>query len=330
MLELLHDIDGARHQYDVALESYRRVGDRRGEALTLHNLALLHDAQGQFEHALEALRQALAINEAIGERPGAAEDLGAIASIVQALGQHEQARALQEQALAAFEMVGYARGQIWALVDLAILARDEQHFDDAESRLADALQLADRSDDVRERYDVLLNRGDVRLMAGRFTEAASDYAAAMEAAESIRASLILDKEALAYFDAPRLEAASRLVRLYAGPLSDPTVALLWADRAHSRQLVRGLRVNPLLRSRALARQQTNREARLLRQLRRLGRSVEDSTDSGTDPLRAIRQYRATEARLQIVWDELEPFDSQYVGLRRGEPTNWRDLRGCLG
>ena len=326
-LEMLHDVEGARRRYLEALPAYRQANDQENEALTLHNLGQLHDNQEEFEAALDYYRQSLEINQAIGAKLGVVEDLGALAAIYQVTGRPDQARELHEGALYLYVEMSHRRGQVWTLVDLGILARDMGDFDAAERYLTDALGLAQEMGDPHEIYEVHLNRGDMHLIAGRAREAAQDYAAAVEAVESIRASLLLEEEALNYFDAPHLEAYDRLVRLCAGPLNDGRHALVWAERAQAREFLRRLRLSEIVQSLRSPEGLVDRETELLIQLRR---SIAALSAAGEpDRLATVRAYAAAEKALRAVWIEIESFDPEYVALRQGEPASWEALRGCL-
>lgn len=152
---------------------------------------------------------------------GIADDLGSIAALYQAKREYEQAKQMHQQALHMYEKVGFREGQVDTLVNLGILARDIHEFGGAERHIAEALILVQEIGNPCLLYDVYLNRGDLYLLANRLQEAAKDYTASVAAAEAIRIHLLLEEEALGFFDELRLEAYDRLVRLYAHGLGNP-------------------------------------------------------------------------------------------------------------
>jgi Flp pilus assembly protein TadD len=74
--------EDAREQYGKAVELRRQLGDRRGVASSLRNLAQLSMVQGRFEEAQSQLDEARALFEAIGDADGLAavdNELGLLA-----------------------------------------------------------------------------------------------------------------------------------------------------------------------------------------------------------------------------------------------------------
>jgi hypothetical protein len=170
-------------------------------------------------------------------------------------------------------------------------------------------------------------RGDVRWMAGRPAEAGQDYEAAVASAESVRGRLLLEAEALGYFDQPRLEAYDRLVYLSLDGQGDAVQALSWQERVKAREFLRHLGLRESLRPRGIPTDLSQEEMRLRRELCRVVEAV--TAADGADRLAALRDCRGIERDLRAVWSQIEPFDPQYVALRRGEPATWLELKECL-
>ena len=63
--------------YEQALPVYRQVGDRWGESITRHNLAMVYEALGDLQRAEDELRIVVALDEAI-EHPDLASDRAAL------------------------------------------------------------------------------------------------------------------------------------------------------------------------------------------------------------------------------------------------------------
>jgi tetratricopeptide (TPR) repeat protein len=57
---------------EQSLAIHREIGHRAGEAATLHNIALIYDAWGRYEEALNTLEKSFAISQEIGHRAGEA------------------------------------------------------------------------------------------------------------------------------------------------------------------------------------------------------------------------------------------------------------------
>jgi tetratricopeptide (TPR) repeat protein len=326
-MEKQHDIEGAHQYYLEALKIYRGAGDRENEALTLHNFGQLYDNQGQFQIALEYYRQSLEINLAIHAKWGVVENLTSLAAIYQVTADPDQARQLHKKALHLQEEIGDRRGQMWTLCDLGIIARDAGHLDEAQRYLNAALMLANKIGDPDEMYEVHFNLGDMHLLTGQLHDAARNYADAVDALESVRHRLLLEEEALSYFDEPHLEVYDRLVRLYVSGLSNPIQALVWEEKAKAREFLRRLSLTEIARSRRTPKDLIDRETQLLTQLHQTAAII--SIASEPSRLAAVRAYESVEVALHTVWTEIKFFDPEYVTMRRGEPASWEEIQKCL-
>jgi CHAT domain-containing protein len=78
-------------KYQEALEFYRRVGDRRGEAHTLNNMGIALWLMGEWQKAMVKQNEALALSRALGDRLGEANALNGIGAIYWAQGEMRKA-----------------------------------------------------------------------------------------------------------------------------------------------------------------------------------------------------------------------------------------------
>ena len=322
-LEKLNNFKEAYYYYEKALIAYRRANDHLNEAVTLHALGELHSNQEEFDAARGFYHQSLEISRTIKAKWVEANNLSSLASLHQMTEEPHIARQIHEAVLRLQQEIGDRLGQVLTLTDLAILDRDAHRFDTAEQRLTEALVLAQDMNDPHQIYDAYLNRGDVHQMACRTQQAMEDYEAAVEAAESVRISLLLEREALDYFNVPRLEAYDRLVDLYVHSLRDARQALRWAERGKAREFLRRLRFSEIMQPRRIPKELTTREARLLFELHQVAQAL--LTVDAMDRLAMAKTYEATERALYKIWIDMEAFDQEYVALRRGEPIGWDEM-----
>ena len=96
----------ARKHYEAALAIYQDIGDRLGEANTLAALSRLALQQGRDEEARALLQQAVDLHAAIGSRYDVAADLGNFGLVLRDLGRLEEARPYLLQAAEMFEVIG--------------------------------------------------------------------------------------------------------------------------------------------------------------------------------------------------------------------------------
>ncbi len=81
----------AADTYTQALEIYRQIGDRLGEAIALNNLGQVRYATGDYPGAAQATAQALEIYRQIGERRGEANTLNNLGRIRYITGDYPEA-----------------------------------------------------------------------------------------------------------------------------------------------------------------------------------------------------------------------------------------------
>jgi len=98
-------------KYHEALESYRRAGDRRGEAETLSNIGEVYYLLGETRKALEKFNEALPIRQGAGDPGGEAETLNNIGAVYQSLGEMRKALEKYNEALPIRRAVGDGRGE---------------------------------------------------------------------------------------------------------------------------------------------------------------------------------------------------------------------------
>jgi len=62
----------ALESYNLSLEIEKEIGDRAGEAQTLHQIAIVYQLTNRFQEALESYNLSLEIKKEIGDRAGEA------------------------------------------------------------------------------------------------------------------------------------------------------------------------------------------------------------------------------------------------------------------
>ena len=108
MQQFRDDRAGALASYGQALELYRQVGARLGEANVLAVMGQLELIRGQSTQAKILLHEAVQIYEAIGSRYSIAAQIGNYGWTLRRIGQAEQARPYLLQAATLFEEMGLA------------------------------------------------------------------------------------------------------------------------------------------------------------------------------------------------------------------------------
>ncbi|MGD1936558.1 MAG: CHAT domain-containing protein [Cyanophyceae cyanobacterium] len=93
-------LPGAIQEWKAALQLFRNLGDRAGEADTLSNLGLIYETQGKYRQAIIHQESALALHLLLGDRYDGSQNAENSALAYYALGNYREALRLQQQALA--------------------------------------------------------------------------------------------------------------------------------------------------------------------------------------------------------------------------------------
>ncbi|MFN7971795.1 MAG: tetratricopeptide repeat protein [Acidobacteriota bacterium] len=113
----------ARALVEDALETYRQLGDRRGEGIALGNLAVLVHSQGDVTGARDIYEAAIAIHGEVGNTRHEGLALSNLALVTQELGRPWQALVLYERALAFVREARMLTHEAYVLGNIAELHR---------------------------------------------------------------------------------------------------------------------------------------------------------------------------------------------------------------
>ena len=139
------DTPRAGEAYRQALELYRGLGHRLGQADALWGLGAVALDQGDYPRAGEAFRQALELSQGLGHRRGQAEALGGLGQVARLQGDYLQAAKHLEDALALMEAIRLPHlGLNWSLfTGHQVLDQAEAHAQQGQAvQASQALELA--------------------------------------------------------------------------------------------------------------------------------------------------------------------------------------------
>jgi tetratricopeptide (TPR) repeat protein len=170
----------ALQSYAQALDLFRAVGDRLGEANTLQAIGDVQQFQKENAAALQSYAQALDLFRAVGSRLGEANTLQAIGDVQQF--QKENAAALQSyaQALDLFRAVGSRLGEANTILAISDLARLQGDFPQADEGYRVALELYQAISDNYSQARVYYRMGDWQRDQGNLEEARRLYSLARD------------------------------------------------------------------------------------------------------------------------------------------------------
>lgn len=161
----------AAEQYRKAIELRRRLGNRRGEATSLRNLANVLSLTGDFDGAATALREARAVNIALGDRAGHAAIDNELGLLAEERGDHPGALLAFRRALQAWREVGDAHGAAEALNNIGFAHYQLGDYGDAEVYWQQAGDAYDALGEQTGRVRTMQNLGLLAVSRGRWNDA---------------------------------------------------------------------------------------------------------------------------------------------------------------
>ncbi|MFE2757552.1 BTAD domain-containing putative transcriptional regulator [Actinosynnema sp. NPDC059335] len=129
------DLDAMARHGEVGMALFTEVGDRWGQLHVTFGLGTHAEVVGDYERAAELHRDGLRIAEELGLSTEVSDKLSSLGRIALLTGDHEQADELHECARAQAVAQGYTIGEEFAELGLALGARRQGRFDEAEALL---------------------------------------------------------------------------------------------------------------------------------------------------------------------------------------------------
>jgi tetratricopeptide (TPR) repeat protein len=182
----LGDLAGAARQFETAARARQAIGDERGQAVSLRNLASIQATQGDIKNAETSLAEARKILEPLGDKT-------AMADLVNDVGVFEEERGEYRRALDAYrEALGYRQaesnqrsiGESQINVGFAYYQLGE--FDNAQTYLQQASQTYGRIDDRAGAVNAQLSLALAKIANGELALARRSLESSLREAESLQ------------------------------------------------------------------------------------------------------------------------------------------------
>ena len=177
---LTGDPTGAGDALNRALEIFRAIGNRHGEAGALAELGVVRRVNGDIEGAGDALNRALEIFRATGHRDAEANALTELGRVQQLLGNLAGAGDGLARALEIFRTSGRRHGEANALTLLGLVRRVNGDLEGAGDALRRALEIFRAIGHRHGEAYALTELGTVRRLAGDRTAAVDTHPRALE------------------------------------------------------------------------------------------------------------------------------------------------------
>ena len=173
----------ARESYEEALPQFRRLGDETQVAWVRNNLGIVCKNLCEWDAARVHFNEAIAIHRRLGQHALLGNRLQNLGVLLVKSGSWERAHAVLEEARQCFAQVGDRWGATINLLALGWLDRLEGRLDEAEKRLAEALDKSLAEGFLREEALSREFLGDVAFERGQVDRAAEAYRAALALGE---------------------------------------------------------------------------------------------------------------------------------------------------
>jgi tetratricopeptide (TPR) repeat protein len=131
----------AQQHYLRALETFRKNGDREGEAASLNNLGNIALNRGDLAEAERLYQKSLAIKREIGDRGGEAASLIELGWNRESQGYFSEAERLYRESLAICREIGHREGEANSLENLGKIVEKQGDLAEAEKLLRESVRI---------------------------------------------------------------------------------------------------------------------------------------------------------------------------------------------
>ena len=221
--------DDAREQYAKAVQLRRSLGDRRGVASSLRNLAQVAMVQGRFEEAQKQLDEARTLFEALGDAEGVAAVDNEIGLLAEERGDFSAAEAAFRRVLRAREDAGDDFGVAESLNNLAFAQFALGDYDSAAAFWGQSQDAYGKLEDPEGQLRAQQNLGSLEIARGNWKRARELLDASLAGA---RKAQMLEETAVSHFYLAQLGLAEGRVGDALGSLE--RAGALFAERKDQR------------------------------------------------------------------------------------------------
>jgi tetratricopeptide (TPR) repeat protein len=176
----LGDYEKARTQCLAVLELHRQLGDRNSEAATRHVLANIDYEQGKYEKARTEYLAILKLRRQAGDRNGEAAVRHSLANIDRAQGKYEKARTEYLAILELRRQLGDRDGEALVRHSLANIDYEQGKYDKARTEYLAVLELHRQLGDRDGEVITRQSLANIDYEQGKYEKARTEYLAVLE------------------------------------------------------------------------------------------------------------------------------------------------------
>jgi tetratricopeptide (TPR) repeat protein len=164
-----------------ALVLYKRGRNLYGQAETVNALGIAYSRLGQSEDAREQYGKAVALRRTLGDRRGVASSLRNLAQLSMVQGRFAEAQAQMDEARALFAAIGDAEGLAAVDNEIGLLAEERGDFAAAEAAFRRVLRAREAAGDDFGVAESLNNLGFAQFALGDYDSASAFWQQSLEA-----------------------------------------------------------------------------------------------------------------------------------------------------
>ncbi len=171
--------DSLRNDQD-ALAIWRSIGQKRGIATSLNEIAKVEVLLGNTKEALGNFQEALQIRRDIGDTRGLGDTLIDLGNFHDDRGDHDQALTMYKESLQIERDIGNERLQAACLNNIAGVYFAKGEYEDARTYYQQALQLREKSKAPEDIVETIHNLAETSVKMGEYDQAFSQYMRALD------------------------------------------------------------------------------------------------------------------------------------------------------
>jgi tetratricopeptide (TPR) repeat protein len=172
--------DALKH-YEQSLEIKRTLGQKRGMAASLSEIAQIQETMGQPQDAVKSFNEALALQREIGDQSGISITLINLGNLLnETLGRPDEGLPLFQEALRIIRQSGNRGLEGLAVNNIGSAYLAKGQFTDAQTYFERALELRESTKVPREMADTLHSLGETLSRMGRYDQALTRYLRALD------------------------------------------------------------------------------------------------------------------------------------------------------
>jgi len=176
--------DSLRNEQE-ALAIYRSIGQKRGIATSLNEIARTEVLLGKNKEALPNFQESLQIRRDIGDKRGLGDTLIDLGNFYDDRGDHDQALKMYKESLQIERDIGNESLQAACLNNIAGVYFAKSEYEDARTYYQQALQLREKSKVPEDIVESVHNLAETSVKMGEYDQAFSQYMRALELRRSM-------------------------------------------------------------------------------------------------------------------------------------------------